>query len=123
MGWLRRREREEGRGTVYSWSLAILCLLLTSAIFIFLGIHLFIAYFTSMNLAVFLLFGLDKLMAFANGPRVPERLLFASILLGGGPGAGFGMLVFGHKVRKIHYWIFVATFTVLWLIPFPLIFL
>lgn len=53
-----------------------------------------------LNVAAFILFGLDKLMAKKKKYRIPEFiLLFVAVFLGG-VGAMFGMVVFNHKTSK-----------------------
>ena len=58
------------------------------------------------NIAVFLMFGYDKLMAIKNGWRVSEKTLLLSAFLFGGLGAYLGMIGFRHKTKHIHFKIF-----------------
>ena len=51
------------------------------------------------NLISFALFGWDKHLAKREKWRVPERTLFLWALLGGAPGAIFGMRLFRHKTK------------------------
>ena len=51
------------------------------------------------NLISFALFGWDKRLAKREKWRVPERTLFLWALLGGAPGAVFGMRRFRHKTK------------------------
>ena len=74
-------------------------------------IRYFVAYVLLINLATFLLFGIDKKRAKQNeallrrktrpqgkpARRVPEKTLFAAAILGGSVGAMIGMAVFRHK--------------------------
>ena len=60
-----------------------------------------------LNIATFLLFGFDKLMAKNKKGRVPELVLLLLSLFFGGIGAMFGMLVFNHKTSKIRFRFFV----------------
>jgi len=53
----------------------------------------------AFSTASFVVYGLDKGLAIAQGPRAPEILLHALALLGGFPGAWLGMLLFRHKVN------------------------
>lgn len=53
-----------------------------------------------MNIATFLLFGLDKTFAKEKMWRIPEAVLLGIALLGGSFGAYAGMLAFRHKTRK-----------------------
>jgi len=59
------------------------------------------------NIAVFLLYGIDKRKASKQKWRISEAvLIFAAILLGGF-GATMGMIVFNHKTSKAKFRIFV----------------
>ncbi len=55
------------------------------------------------NLAAFLLMGADKRRARKGRWRIPERVLFLPVLLGGGFGGVLGMLVFHHKTRHWYF--------------------
>lgn len=57
------------------------------------------------NLAGFALMGFDKLCAWRDHRRVPERVLFLVALAGGSLGSWVGMYWFRHKTR---HWYFVA---------------
>ncbi|HIS06103.1 MAG TPA: DUF1294 domain-containing protein [Candidatus Choladocola avistercoris] len=63
-----------------------------------------IIYLVLINLAAFVLMGLDKRKAKKNLWRIPEKTLFLSAILGGSAGAIAGMYVFHHKTR---HWYFV----------------
>ncbi len=52
-----------------------------------------------VNLAGFVLMGLDKYRAKRGLWRIPERTLFFAALLGGTPGIIAGMELFRHKTR------------------------
>lgn len=58
------------------------------------------AYLLIMNLTAFIVYGLDKYYAIKEKWRIPERTLLLLAGFGGVIGAGVGMLVFHHKVRK-----------------------
>lgn len=60
------------------------------------------------NSAVFLLYGLDKLLAVLKMRRVPERWLWSAALLGGVVGALAGMLLFRHKTAKTSFQLVLA---------------
>ena len=66
--------------------------------------HIVIIYLVLINLAAFILMGLDKRKAKKNLWRIPEKTLFLSAILGGSAGAIAGMYVFHHKTR---HWYFV----------------
>ena len=56
--------------------------------------------FLTINIASFLLFGLDKSLAKQRMWRIPEAVLLGISLLGGSLGAYAGMHTFRHKTRK-----------------------
>lgn len=60
-----------------------------------------------MSVISFLTFGLDKLKAKNGKWRIPEKTLFATALLLGGPGALIGMYLFRHKTKHIQFQIFI----------------
>ena len=66
--------------------------------------HIVIIYLVLINLAAFVLMGLDKRKAKKNLWRIPEKTLFLSAILVGSAGAISGMYVFHHKTR---HWYFV----------------
>ncbi|MFH1405115.1 MAG: DUF1294 domain-containing protein [Patescibacteria group bacterium] len=57
----------------------------------------------AVNVATFILYGLDKLFATSRMWRVSERLLFFTALLFGSPGAIIGMNLFHHKTSKTSF--------------------
>ena len=63
------------------------------------------------NIAVFLLYGYDKLMAVKNGWRVSEKTLLLCALLGG-LGAYCGMIGFRHKTKHMHFKLLLPLFAV-----------
>ncbi len=67
----------------------------------------------AFNIAVFLLYGFDKLMAKNKKSRIPEFVLLFLALFFGGVGADFGMLVFNHKTSKMMFRIFVPLSVIL----------
>lgn len=63
-------------------------------------------YVLILSMISFFLMGLDKGRSKCKGARrVPERTFFLLALLGGSPGAIWGMLLFRHKTR---HWYFAA---------------
>lgn len=54
----------------------------------------------TINVAMFLLFGFDKLMAKQKKWRIPEGVLFLGTALFGAFGTILGMVVFNHKTSK-----------------------
>ncbi len=62
-------------------------------------------YALALSVISFFLMGLDKRRSKHRGARrIPERTFFLLALLGGSPGAVWGMLLFCHKTR---HWYFV----------------
>ncbi|WP_434311599.1 DUF1294 domain-containing protein [Hominifimenecus sp. rT4P-3] len=53
-----------------------------------------------MNLLAFVAMGLDKWKAKHHRYRIPERILFLFVALGGSLGGMMGMAVFRHKTRR-----------------------
>jgi uncharacterized membrane protein YsdA (DUF1294 family) len=53
-----------------------------------------------MSLLLFIVYGLDKAQAVANGRRIPEKVLHFLALAGGFPGGLLGRSYFHHKTRK-----------------------
>lgn len=53
-----------------------------------------------INLAAFIMWGVDKARAKKGAWRISESALLLIALLGGGLGALLGMLVFRHKTQK-----------------------
>ncbi len=58
-----------------------------------------------VNLAAFLLFGLDKWKAKNHRWRVPERTLLLFAAAGGSAGALLGMYLFHHKTNKPKFYL------------------
>ncbi|SDC33061.1 Uncharacterized membrane protein YsdA, DUF1294 family [Succiniclasticum ruminis] len=53
-----------------------------------------------INIAAFLVYGVDKLKAVNGWWRIPEWVLLGLGAVGGAAGAYLGMLLFRHKTRK-----------------------
>lgn len=66
--------------------------------------HPFIDIIVILNLAVFVMYGIDKLLAIRHRRRVPERILLLSPVPFASAGALLAMLVFRHKIRKAYFW-------------------
>lgn len=67
--------------------------------------ELIIGYLIIINLAGFVLMGIDKNKAKRHAWRIPEKTLFLASLLGGSIGTWVGMYVFRHKTK---HWYFVV---------------
>ena len=63
-----------------------------------LGLYLLI-----VNLAAFLMMGLDKGRAKKEKWRIPEKTLFLPVVLGGALGGVIGMRVFRHKTKHWYF--------------------
>jgi uncharacterized membrane protein YsdA (DUF1294 family) len=57
----------------------------------------YVAWQAAWSVATFVIYGLDKGLAKAHGPRVPEVILHLLALVGGFVGGWLGMAVFRHK--------------------------
>jgi len=72
-----------------------------------------------LSAIAFGLYGHDKSQARKQGPRTPEKLLHATELLGGWPGALVAQQVFRHKTRKVSYqtvfWLIVLAHQLFWI--------
>ncbi len=84
--------------TLWIAGVAIFATILT---FYFFDTTVLASYGIGVNVAGFILMGLDKSLAGGGALRAPERVLFALALLGGGVGVFLGMHVFRHKTRKV----------------------
>ena len=60
-------------------------------------------YLLIINLVAFVCYGVDKLMAKRNAPRVSELALLLLALAGGSVGAWMGMQVWRHKTKHAKF--------------------
>lgn len=67
----------------------------------------------ALSFATFILFGFDKFMAINQSDRVPEKILYLLILLGGFIGGWLGMIFFRHKKRKLGFILILLFATIL----------
>ncbi len=67
------------------------------------GLLIGFIYLEAINVAAFVLMGIDKRRARRGMRRIPEAVLMLSALLGGGIGALAGMILFRHKTRKTKF--------------------
>lgn len=65
-------------------------------------------YLLLVNLAGFILMGVDKASAIRNEPRIPEKWFFTVSMAGGPFGVFLGMIVFHHKTRKTCFGLIIA---------------
>lgn len=64
---------------------------------------IYIVYILVVSLVSFILYGYDKKLAVKNKPRIKEKYLLESAILGGGIGAFLGRIVFRHKTNKLYF--------------------
>lgn len=76
-------------------------------------------YLVVVNLAAFVIYGIDKQKAKRKKWRIPEATLLGIAVIGGSVGALPGMYTFHHKTRKIK---FSAGVPVILLIQFVLLY-
>jgi uncharacterized membrane protein YsdA (DUF1294 family) len=77
--------------------------------------HPYLAWLAAWWVTTFVVYGLDKGLAKARGPRVPELILNLLAVVGGFGGAWLGMLVFRHKSnvrRHLTIWVILVLSTV-----------
>ena len=70
-------------------------------------------YLIIINIAAWIMYGLDKWKAKSGAWRIPERTLLLTALAGGSVGALAGMLLFHHKTRKPKFMIGVPVILVI----------
>ena len=68
-----------------------------------------------VNLAAFVLMGVDKRRARRDLWRVPEKTLFLPVLLGGGLGGVLGMRIFRHKTKHWYFKCGFPALMILWI--------
>jgi uncharacterized membrane protein YsdA (DUF1294 family) len=61
-------------------------------------------YYAILNLAVAVLYLVDKIKALGHRWRIPEKTLLLPAVIGGAFGGLVGMLVFRHKTRHPNFW-------------------
>lgn len=64
-----------------------------------------LAYYLTLNIAAFILYGYDKYAAKRGSWRIPEAALLGISLLGGAFGGLLAMNLFHHKTRHTIFWI------------------
>lgn len=70
----------------------------------------------ALNVLTFGLYAIDKRNAYYGRWRIPEAVLLGLTVIGGGYGAGAGMMLFRHKTRHKAFLITVPVFLAIWLI-------
>ncbi len=75
-------------------------------------------YLIIINIFLFIIYGIDKLLAIKHKERISEFALLLISLCGGSIGGIVGMITFHHKTKKMKFWILNILFTILWIIYF-----
>ena len=75
-------------------------------------------YLIIINIFLFILYGIDKLLAIKKKNRISEFSLLLISFFSGGIGSILGMIIFNHKTKKVKFWILNILFTILWIIYF-----
>lgn len=69
-------------------------------------------YLIIINIIAFSAMGIDKRRAIKSQWRIPEKVLFLYVILGGGIGGCLGMFGFRHKTRHWYFRLFFPLITV-----------
>lgn len=91
--------------TLFFWFMVWL-ILATTLVFVvatYFPVSYLVSYLIAVNLSAFLLYGWDKLSAGQGIDRVPELILYLTVLSGGGVGSLLGMNLFHHKTKKLSF--------------------
>ncbi|GAA0456472.1 DUF1294 domain-containing protein [Alkalibacillus silvisoli] len=64
----------------------------------------------------FFMMGLDKSYARKKKWRIPERTFWVTALVGGAPGAWFGMIYFRHKTKHVLFQYGMPLLTIGWML-------
>lgn len=85
--------------------------------FVVLALDGLLSWLIGINMVALLSYGYDKAIAGSEHTRVPEKVLLALALIGGGGGAWVGMRLFHHKTEKTRfqraYWLIMIVQVVL----------
>lgn len=76
--------------------------------------ELFFLFLAVINLAAFILYGIDKKRARDKRWRISEKSLLLIALLGGAFGANAGMFFFRHKTRHWYFRLGLPLMALLW---------
>lgn len=71
-------------------------------------------YLLVINVAAFVMYGMDKKRAVRGQWRIPEKSLLLAAAVGGALGALLGMQIFRHKTRHLKFTVLVPLCLVLW---------
>jgi len=70
------------------------------ALYFWLSWSLLASWLVPINIVTLLFYAFDKMRARGGGFRVPEKVLHALVLIGGGAGGLVAMVSFRHKISK-----------------------
>ena len=73
------------------------------------------AYLIIINIAAFIMYGIDKHKAIKGRWRLSEATLVVIAALGGALGAFLGMIIWHHKTKKWKFRILVPLFLIIWI--------
>ena len=68
-----------------------------------MGLKILLSYLLAVNLAAFVMYGIDKRRAGRGMWRIPESRLLLIAVFGGSPGAWAGMYSFRHKTQHLKF--------------------
>ena len=71
-------------------------------------------YLLVINVAAFVMYGMDKKRDVRGQWRIPEKSLLLAAAVGGALGALLGMQIFRHKTRHLKFTVLVPLCLVLW---------
>ena len=69
------------------------------------GSGILILWLILINLALFIMMGVDKWKARRHRWRIPEKALLGAAVIGGSAGGILGMLIFHHKTKHPKFYI------------------
>jgi uncharacterized membrane protein YsdA (DUF1294 family)/cold shock CspA family protein len=84
----------------YLYGISAFIVTIAATIFLWVHLHIIIAYLVSINLSTFLFYGYDKMIAGSSILRVPEWILHSLSIAGGSPTGLIAQKVFRHKTIK-----------------------
>lgn len=73
-------------------------------------------YLIIINTLTFILYGVDKFLAFKHYHRISEKLLYLFSIFGGALGALLGMFCFRHKTLKLRFYLVNIISLILWIL-------
>jgi len=73
-------------------------------------------YLIIINTLTFIIYGVDKFLAFKHCYRISERLLYLFSIFGGALGALLGMFCFRHKTLKLRFYLVNIISLILWIL-------